>query len=178
MSISPLHHFRNNPADLTSLQDTISTLIEYSEYLVGAVGEISANANSTPADGMTLHLVANRDADQSTNAVMHEAVDEIIEAAIDLASLLNIAARAEVAGKLEALRDYSLTSNADSACLKKILAALHVPHTLTIQRNLFAAETTVQSSDSSFSTVTQTKALRTIARGEKAMTKESQLAAK
>lgn len=171
MHISPVHHFRKNAADFSSLQDIISTLMEYSEYLVGAVGEINSNGNSTPTHGMTLHLVADRDADDWTNGMMTEAVDEIIGAALDVAVLLNTAAKAEVADKLQTLSDSAHTSHEDAARLEKLLAALHVPHKVNIQRNLYAAEATVRLSDPSFPKATQAEALRTIARGEKAKAK-------
>lgn len=175
MTISPVNHFRNNPKDWSDLDQAVSALQEYTEYLQELLSELNCSANSDPTDEQKAARKVDEELEDDLNATLEQARDEILGAALDLASLLNKAAKSELGLKITELRNSELPSNSEIATLEKALAALHVPHRLACQRSIYGAEATVNIAERMpwTSKRSQADALRTIERGKKAMTKEA-----
>lgn len=174
MTISPVNHLRNHVEDRSNLEDAVSTLQEYTCYLQGVLSELTSNADVTPTD-LNATGGADDESECELNAIMNEASDTILGAALDVASLLNKAAKSELRLRITNLESSAPTSSSERERLETALAALHVPHKLECPRSIYGAEATVQTAgwQGPSSETRQVRARRVIERGKKAMTKEA-----
>lgn len=103
MSISILNYLRDNEEARQDLNHSIELIGEYLEQLETALEALDGNTSVEEADGGRTERMDRDDGEEEMNAKLITAVDGILGHALDANSLLNEAAKAEIARRITKL---------------------------------------------------------------------------